>query len=104
MKERTNEGLYLKQLTVLLFMFLSLHFLQAQTPESITIRGKVISSEDNKPLSGVSILEKSTGKGTSTDTTGNYTISIGRNATLVFEHVGFSPMEVGVAFLPILIV
>ena len=97
MKEHTNEGLYLKQFTVLLILFLSLNFLQAQTPETITVRGKVISSEDNKPLSGVSILEKTTGKGTSTDTTGNYTFSIGRNATLLFEHIGFSPMEVAVS-------
>jgi TonB-linked SusC/RagA family outer membrane protein len=97
MKERTNDGLYLKQVAVLLFLFLSFQFIQAQVPESITVRGKIISSEDNKPLSGVSVLEKSTGKGTSTDTTGYYAISVGKNSTLVFEHVGFTPMEVSLS-------
>jgi len=61
------------------------------------ITGKVVSSEDDTALPGVSILEKGTTNGTVTDADGNYSISVASDAVLVFSFVGFSTQEVPVA-------
>ncbi|MCU0357585.1 MAG: TonB-dependent receptor plug domain-containing protein [Cyclobacteriaceae bacterium] len=58
-----------------------------------TVTGKVTSADDNSPVPGVNILEKGTSNGTATDANGNYTISVGPNATLVFTFVGFATKE-----------
>lgn len=58
------------------------------------IVGKVTSSEDGAPLPGVSISLKGSNRGTTTDATGAYTISIPeKNAVLVYSFVGFAPQE-----------
>ncbi|HCW07791.1 MAG TPA: SusC/RagA family TonB-linked outer membrane protein, partial [Cytophagales bacterium] len=61
-----------------------------------TVTGKVTSSSDGSALPGVNILEKGTGNGTVTDADGNYTITVGANATLVFSFIGFKAQEVAV--------
>lgn len=59
-----------------------------------SVSGKVKSSDDGSGIPGVNILEKGTTNGTVTDTDGNYTISVGANATLVFSFVGYTTQEV----------
>jgi len=44
-------------------------------------------------LSGVNVIEKGTSNGTITDFSGNYTIQVNENATLVFSYVGFETLE-----------
>ncbi len=61
-----------------------------------SVSGKVTSSDDGSAIPGVNILEKGTSNGTVTDADGNYTISVGANATLVFSFVGYAPQEVAV--------
>jgi iron complex outermembrane receptor protein len=61
-----------------------------------SVSGKVKSSDDGSGIPGVNILEKGTTNGTVTDTDGNYTISVGANATLVFSFVGYTTQEVAV--------
>ena len=48
------------------------------------------------PVIGASIMEKGTSNGTVTDLDGNYSLSVGPNATLVVTYVGFKPYEVRV--------
>lgn len=60
------------------------------------VTGKVTSSDDGSALPGVNILEKGTSNGTVTDADGNYRISVGANATLVFSFVGYASSEVAV--------
>lgn len=60
------------------------------------ITGKVLSGDDNSPIPGVNVLEKGTSNGTVTDAEGNYRISVGSNATLVFSFVGYSSQEMAV--------
>ena len=59
------------------------------------IRGKVISSEDSKPIPGVTITIKGTSKGTITDSAGNFTISLVEAAgkTLVADFIGMQSRE-----------
>ncbi|WP_229599699.1 SusC/RagA family TonB-linked outer membrane protein [Runella slithyformis] len=62
-----------------------------------TVSGKVLSSEDNAPLPGVSIVVKGTTTGTNTDGDGNFKVNVaGDNAVLVFSAVGFEKQEVTV--------
>ncbi|GIL24053.1 MAG: SusC/RagA family TonB-linked outer membrane protein [Bacteroidota bacterium] len=61
-----------------------------------TITGKVTAADDGSGIPGVNILEKGTTNGTVTDFNGNYQISVGANATLVFSFVGYTTQEVSV--------
>src|SRR5688572_31709720 len=84
---------YLFKTFLLLLFLLSANLSSAQT----RVTGKVTSGEDGTGLPGVSILEKGTTNGTVTDVEGNYSISTGPTATLVFSFVGFTTQEVAVA-------
>ncbi len=85
-----------KHISVLL-LFAVLFLVQsnaiAQT-NNIEITGTVTSQEDGMSLPGVSIVEKSTSHGVSTDFDGNYSISVPNNATLVFSFMGFVSKEI----------
>ncbi|MEQ9230383.1 MAG: TonB-dependent receptor plug domain-containing protein, partial [Cyclobacteriaceae bacterium] len=72
----------------LLFVFLT------SAAQSVTVSGKVLDG-DGVGLPGVTILEKGTSNGTTTDLDGNYTINVsGSDAILVFSSVGFVQNEV----------
>jgi TonB-linked SusC/RagA family outer membrane protein len=61
-----------------------------------TVSGKVTSSEDGLGIPGASVAVKGTSKGTSTDADGNYKITVGNSAILVFTAVGTNAQEVSV--------
>ncbi|WP_242084736.1 TonB-dependent receptor [Aestuariivivens sediminis] len=48
------------------------------------------------PLPGVNITEEGTSKGTATDFDGNFSITVGENATLVFSYVGYNTVSMPV--------
>ena len=59
----------------------------------IRVTGKV-TDETLRPLQGVSVVVKGTPTGTTTDTAGNYTISVpNTRSTLVFSYVGYVRQE-----------
>ncbi|AGA78857.1 SusC/RagA family TonB-linked outer membrane protein [Echinicola vietnamensis] len=61
------------------------------------ITGTVVSSEDNSPLPGVSILLKGSGTGTVTDIDGKFTLEVpDEGAVLIFSSIGFVKQEVSV--------
>lgn len=71
----------------------------AATPNRIVFQNTVsgnITDQNGDPLAGVNIVEKGTSNGTTTDFDGNYIITVGEDATLVFSYIGFSTQEVGV--------
>jgi len=61
-----------------------------------TITGKVTDGETGEALPGVNILEAGTSNGTVTDLDGNYSITVGANATLSFSFVGYVVQNVQV--------
>lgn len=61
--------------------------------QSQKISGKVL-SEDNQPLSGVSITVKGKTTGTQTNTAGEFSIEASQNDVLVFSFIGYSSQEV----------
>jgi TonB-dependent SusC/RagA subfamily outer membrane receptor len=64
--------------------------------QEIRITGTVTSGNGDV-LPGVSIIHKSTSTGTTTDASGNYTINVSGDGTLVFSFIGFKTTEVNIA-------
>lgn len=74
-----------------LLFILSINFAFAQSE----ITGKVVDSQTNEGLPGVSIAIKSTNQGTTTDANGNYKLNIPKKGvTLVFSFVGYNSKEI----------
>lgn len=60
-----------------------------------TITGKVTSSDDNAPLPGVNVSVKGTTRGTTTDASGTYRLTVpAGNIVLVISSVGFMSQEI----------
>ena len=78
-----------RYLTVVLMCSALLGFAQERS-----VSGKVTSSDDGSGIPGVNISEKGTTNGTVSDADGNFTISVGANATLIFSFVGYTSQEV----------
>ena len=57
----------------------------------------VVSDSSGFTLPGVNIQEKGTTNGVSSDFDGNYSITVGNNATLVFSYLGYKTREVVVS-------
>ena len=60
------------------------------------ITGRVISGKDQQPIPGVNILVRNTQLGTTTDGSGNFSLNIPANATLVFSAIGYAGQTVDV--------
>lgn len=60
-----------------------------------TVTGKVIGS-DGSPVAGASVLEKGTANGTTTDDSGDFSISVHNNATLTISFVGYKEQDIPV--------
>lgn len=70
----------------------ALFFCSVLMAQEVTISGTV--SDETGPLPGVNIIEKGTTNGTTTDFDGNYTITTGSDAVLVFSYIGYLNQEV----------
>ncbi len=53
----------------------------------------VVREADGTPLPGVSVIEKGTTNGTSSDAEGRYALNVSTNATLVFSFIGYGTVE-----------
>lgn len=61
------------------------------------ITGKIVSSQDNQPIPGATIMVKGTKIGNTANSAGEFTLEANSDATLIITSVGFSPQEVKVA-------
>lgn len=62
-----------------------------------TITGKIVSSDDNQPLPGVSILIKGTNTGTTSRADGTYSINVpNANSRLTYSFIGYDNQEIAV--------
>lgn len=64
--------------------------------QEISVSGTVTSDEDGTGIPGVNILVMGSTTGTVTDADGNFSMSVGEDATLVFSAVGYATQEVAV--------
>jgi hypothetical protein len=74
---------------LLLFSFLS--FAQ----QKITVNGTVV-SDQNEPLSGVSVKVEKSSVGTTTQSNGTFTLQVNKGATLNLSMVGFGDKQIKV--------
>jgi len=72
-------------------LFLTSYFGIAQS----TVSGQIVDNT-GLPILGANIIEKNTTNGTVSDFDGNYTLTVGDNAILIFSYLGFETMEVTV--------
>ena len=78
-------------LTALAVMISSVAFAQ-----KITVTGIVTDASTGEPAIGVTVHEKGTMNGVNTDFDGNYSISVPKNAVLVFSSIGYQTVEIAV--------
>ncbi|MDE6332872.1 MAG: TonB-dependent receptor, partial [Muribaculaceae bacterium] len=81
---------------LLALCMLAQHLALAQTQTLRTVTGNV-SDDTGEPLIGASVIVQGSKNGTVTDLDGNYSIKVGKNATLEFSFVGYQPATVDVA-------
>ena len=78
---------------ILLFLFAFSFLAVSGFGQQLSIKGKVTGS-DNLPLPGVTVLEKGTGNGTTTNIDGEYEINLTvANAVIQFSFIGFITQE-----------
>lgn len=79
---------------VLLCLFISIGVVSAQTR---SVRGLIISAEDNEPIIGASVLVKGTTVGTVTDYDGAFILDVSGSAeTLVISYIGMITQEAAI--------
>ena len=76
----------MRRLTLLLVSLVLLS-IQSVLAQSFSVKGTVVSADDNEPMIGVTIMQEGTSNGVVTDIDGNYTIEIkgASKATLVYS-------------------
>jgi len=85
-----------RKIFIIALLLLHLDGFAQQEPVVVLIKGKVTDVQTNESLSGVSVGIKGTKKIVLTDENGNYSITAGSAATLVFSYVGNKSTEVTV--------
>lgn len=84
-------------LSLLLLLVSSLVFAQK------VITGQVVSSDDDEPLPGVTVIVNGTTRGTVTDIDGKYTLETQEgDEALVFSYVGYRKLEVAIGSLNVI--
>ncbi|MCX2739895.1 SusC/RagA family TonB-linked outer membrane protein [Pontibacter anaerobius] len=76
---------------LMIFALMTSAWAQAQT-----VSGRVTAASDGSILPGVTVLEKGTTNGITTDANGEYRLNVQPNATLVFRFIGMTTQEVPV--------
>jgi TonB-linked SusC/RagA family outer membrane protein len=77
------------------FLCASIQGINAQT---FTVKGTVLSEEDNSPLIGATVVEQGTANGTTTDLDGKFSLQLSSgSAVLEISYVGFERLVVPVA-------
>ena len=79
--------------TVIVLVFFVFAGVYAQ---QLKVSGKVTDASTNGTLPGVNVALKGSGTGTSTDGTGNFSISVERGSTLLFSFLGYASQEIKV--------
>ena len=82
--------------TLLFFLLFALMTPFAAIAQSITVSGKVVSSDDGYGLPGVTIQVKNSSNGTVTDMDGNYSLNADSKDILVYSFVGYKTKEIAI--------
>lgn len=61
--------------------------------QELTLTGRVTSAKEGMEIPGANVRVKGTNKGTVTDGTGRYTLSVNRTDTLIFSFIGYQTQQ-----------
>lgn len=89
-----RESFFWKLLIILPFFLFSSMAVFGQTTE---VKGTVLDAATGESLIGVSVSQKGTTNGVSTDIDGNYTLNVPMGATLLFTYIGYTDQEIVVS-------
>lgn len=78
--------------SMLIILFLSLAAFSFG--QQITVSGTVTDEADGSTLIGVTVLQKGTTNGATTDIDGKYTLTVDQGSTLVFSYIGYDNIEI----------
>ena len=84
----------MKQLRTLLIIAMAIFVCALAHAQGVNVSGKVTSATDGEPITGASVVEKGTTRGTVTDIDGNFKLEVNSGATLVISYLGFKTIEV----------
>ena len=84
----------MKQLRTLLIIAMAIFVCALAHAQGVSVNGKVTSATDGEPITGASVVEKGTTRGTVTDIDGNFKLEVNSGATLVISYLGFKTIEV----------
>ncbi|MEO8819298.1 MAG: SusC/RagA family TonB-linked outer membrane protein [Ginsengibacter sp.] len=84
-----------KQLCTISLLIVSCFLFNRVSAQSRVVTGKIISQDNELPLSGVSILVKGTSDGSNSSSDGTFKISVpDKSGVLLFSHVGYLQKEI----------
>ena len=86
----------MRKLKLLLASLMMVMVCNVVVAQNITVKGVVTDAATGETVPFASIQVKGTMTGTSTDTDGNYSIDVPRNATLIFSSIGYVNQEVAI--------
>ncbi len=78
----------------LLFLLFMVGISTLSQAQQITVSGSVTDKVDGSTLIGVSVIQKGTTNGTTTDIDGNYSLKVDNGSILVFSYVGYENQEI----------
>ena len=84
----------MKQLRTLLIIAMAIFVCALTHAQGVNVSGKVTSATDGEPITGASVVEKGTTRGTVSDIDGNFKLEVNSGATLVISYLGFKTIEV----------
>lgn len=79
---------------LLFILFGIILFAQPIYAQTKTVAGTIISTTDNLPLPGVSVLIEGTSKSTVSDLDGKFSITANENDNLIFSFIGFASQKI----------
>ena len=83
--------------TAYILAFFTIAFCQKIEAQTFTVKGLVLSSEDNTPLIGATLVEQGTSNATTTDLDGKFILQIASGASVLeISYVGFERLVVPV--------
>lgn len=77
----------------LLILFFMIGLVTLSNAQQITVTGTITDETDGVTLIGVSVVQKGTTIGTTTDIDGNYSITVDQGTILVYSYIGYDEQE-----------
>jgi TonB-linked SusC/RagA family outer membrane protein len=97
LKDRVlNKSIIMKPTPHALLTILFILFINPLSAIDIIVKGKV-TNVNGDPIPGVSVIIKGTSMGVSSSATGEYSITVAEDSTLIFSSIGYESLEIPVA-------